>query len=44
MDLGRSQATIQTWINRFRANGIEGLLNKGKGNGPESRLCPRLYP
>ena len=41
-DLGRSQATIQIWINRFRANGIEGLLDKGKGNGPQSRLTPEM--
>lgn len=30
-DLGRSQTTIQTWINRFRAGGIDGLLTKNKG-------------
>jgi transposase len=41
-DLGRSQATIQTWINRFRACGIEGLLTKNKGNGPQSRLTPEM--
>ena len=41
-DLGRSQATIQTWINRFRAGGIDGLLHKGKGNGPKSRLPPQM--
>jgi len=41
-DLGRSQATIQTWINRFRAGGIEGLLTKNKGNGPQSRLTPEM--
>jgi len=37
-----SQATVQTWINRFRAGGIEALLNKGKGNGPKSRLTPEM--
>ena len=41
-DLGRSQATVQSWINRFRANGIDGLLDKGKGNGPQSRLTPEM--
>ena len=41
-DLGRSQATIQTWVNRFRAGGLDGLLNKGKGNGPQSRLTPEM--
>ncbi len=41
-DLGRSQATIQIWVNRFRVGGIEGLLNKGKGNGPKSRLTPEM--
>lgn len=40
--LGRSQATVQSWINRFRSNGIEGLLSKGKGNGPASRLTPEM--
>ena len=41
-DLGRSQATVQTWINRFRVGGIEGLLSKSKGNGPPSRLTPEM--
>jgi transposase len=41
-DLGRSQATIQTWINRFRAGGIDGLLTKNKGNGPQSRLTSEM--
>lgn len=41
-NLGRSQATVQSWINRFRTNGIEGLLTKGKGNGPQSRLTPEM--
>ena len=41
-DLGRSQATVQIWINRFRNGGIEGLLYKGKGNGPKSRLTPEM--
>jgi len=36
--LERSQATIQNWINKFRQGGVEGLLEKGKGIGPESRL------
>jgi transposase len=41
-DLGRSQATVQSWINRFRANRIDGLLNKGKGKGPQSRLTSEM--
>jgi transposase len=41
-DLGRSQATIQTWINRFRVGGIDDLLTKGKGIGPQSRLTPEM--
>lgn len=40
--LGRSQATLQVWINKFRAGGIEGLLDKRKGNGPQSRLTPEM--
>jgi len=40
--LGRSQATIQSWINKFRSRGIEGLLEKGKGIGPPSRLTPEM--
>jgi len=40
--LGRSQATIQSWINKFRAGGLEGLLDKRKGNGPQSRLTPEM--
>ena len=41
-DLGRSQATLQSWINKFRAEGLDGLLNKRKGNGPRSRLTPEM--
>ncbi len=40
--IGHSQATIQTWINRFRTGGIDALLTKGKGNGPQSRLTPEM--
>ncbi len=40
--LGRSQATIQVWINQFRAEGIEGQLDKSKGNGPKTRLTPAM--
>jgi len=41
-ELGRSQATVQTWINKFRSGGIEGLLQKGKGIGPQSRLTSEM--
>lgn len=41
-DLGRSQATVQAWINKFRIGGIAGLLTKSKGNGPQSRLTPEM--
>lgn len=41
-DLGRSQATIQSWINKFRSGGISELLTKSKGNGPQSRLTPEM--
>lgn len=34
----RSHTTIQAWINKFRVGGVEGLLDKKKGNGPASKL------
>ncbi len=37
-DLGRSDGTIQSWINKYRDGGLEGLLDKKKGNGPTSRF------
>jgi len=37
-DLGRSHGTIQSWLNKFRDGGLEGLLDKKKGNGPTSRF------
>lgn len=40
--LGRSQTTIQTWVNKFRSGGLAGLTDKRKGNGPESRLTPEM--
>ncbi len=41
-ELNRSQATIQKWINKFRKGGVNDLLEKRKGNGPESRLTPEM--
>ena len=41
-DLGRSYGSIQSWINRFRSAGLEGLLNKKKGNGPTSRFTEEM--
>lgn len=41
-DLGRSQATVQVWINKFRDGGLDSLLDKRKGNGPQSRLTPEM--
>jgi len=40
--LGYSQATVQTWINKFRKGGVEELLQKGKGIGPPSQLTPEM--
>lgn len=41
-ELGRSQGTVQLWINKFRRGGIAELLTKSKGNGPQSRLTPEM--
>lgn len=41
-DFDRSQATIQTWINKFRDKGLDGLLEKKRGKGPKSRLTPEM--
>lgn len=40
--LGRSQSTVQLWINKFKTGGLEGLLYKGKAKGPKSRLTPEM--
>ena len=40
--LGRSYATIREWINKFRTGGVDGLLAKGKGIGPESQLTAEM--
>lgn len=40
-DFGRSQATIQT-MDQSLPRQRDGLLNKGKGNGPQSRLTPEM--
>ena len=36
--IGRARSTIQAWFDLFRKGGIELLLTKRKGNGPESKL------
>lgn len=41
-ELSRSQATIQAWINKFRAGGLTKLLSKNKGIGPASKLTPEM--
>jgi len=41
-DLSRGKGTILNWINKFRAKGLDGLLEKGKGIGPESRLTTEM--
>ena len=41
-DFSRSQQTIKDWIRKYREGGIDGLLTKLKGNGPQSRLTPEV--
>lgn len=41
-DFSRSPQTVKDWINKFRKGGIEELLTKNKGNGPQSRLSPEV--
>ena len=41
-ELGRTQSTVQDWINKFRKGGIAELLTKSKGNGPQSRLTSEM--
>jgi len=41
-ELSRSQATVQAWINKFRSDGLNGLLSKKKGNGPASKLTAEM--
>ena len=41
-ELGRSENTVQSWINKFRTGGIENLLTKKKGKGPKSLLTPEM--
>ena len=36
--IGRARSTIQSWFNLYREGGVELLLTKKKGNGPESKL------
>lgn len=40
--MSRSHTTIQDWIDRFREGGIERLLSKEKGNGPQSALTAEM--
>lgn len=41
-DLERSPTTVQSWIDKFRAGGVDGLLSKDKGNGPQSELTAEM--
>ena len=41
-EFARSPQTIKNWIKKFRDGGIDGLLSKRKGNGPQSRLKPEI--
>lgn len=41
-NIGRSNTTIKTWIDKFRAGGVEELLTKKKGTGPASGLTPEM--
>ena len=40
--VGRARSTIQNWFNRYRSEGVAGLLTKGKGNGPEPKVSPEV--
>ena len=40
--LGRSHATIQSWLNKFREGGLCALLDKKKGNGPKGRFTSEM--
>ena len=36
--VGRSRASIQIWFNAYREGGVEKLLTKSKGNGPDGEV------
>lgn len=38
----RSPVTVQSWVNKFREGGLEGLLSKKKGTGFASRFTPEM--
>jgi transposase len=41
--LGRARSCVQRWLERFRADGLEGLLHRPEGGkGPASALSPDL--
>jgi transposase len=41
--LGRARSCIQRWLERFRQDGLEGLLHRPEGGkGPASQLSPEL--
>ena len=41
--LGRARSCIQRWLDRFRRDGLEGLLQPPRrGQGPASPLTPEL--
>src|SRR5438445_9999016 len=41
--LGRARSCVQRWLERFRADGLEGLLHRPEGGkGPASQLSPDL--
>ena len=41
--LGRARSCVQRWLERFRAEGLEGLLHRPEGGkGPASALSPEL--
>jgi transposase len=41
--LGRARSCVQRWLERFRADGLEGLLHRPEGGkGPASALSPAL--
>jgi transposase len=41
--LGRARSCVQRWLERFRQEGLEGLLHRPEGGkGPASQLSPDL--
>ncbi|MEO7319153.1 MAG: helix-turn-helix domain-containing protein [Chthoniobacteraceae bacterium] len=41
-DVGRARSAIQEWLESYRQGGIEGLLKKERGRGPQSALEPHM--